>query len=109
MFKNKTLSISTDLKVIHLESIKDKAFGAIRFKDQILSFKTRLGIHSFFLKIPLDIVILNKEKRVVKLKENLLPNKLFFWNPQYFSVLELPSGFIRKLKLELGHIVEFNL
>ncbi|MBI3985187.1 MAG: DUF192 domain-containing protein [Candidatus Levybacteria bacterium] len=109
MLKNITLGVSTDLKVIQLKSLWDKTFGAIRFKDKILSFKTRFGIHSFFLKAPLDVVILDKEKRVVKIKENLLPNRLFFWNPKHSQVLELPSGFIEKLRLKVGHIVEFTL
>ena len=109
MLKNLNLDIKADSKVIHLKSIKDKSLGMIRFKNSILFLKTRFGIHSFFLKTPFDIIVLDKDKKIVKIKENFLPNRLFFWNPKYFLILELPDGLVRKLKLKVGHIVEFNL
>lgn len=109
MLKNVTAGISIDSKVTYLKSIKDKAFGAIKFNDKILHFETRFGVHSFFVKAPIDIIVLDKDRRVVKIKESLLPKRIFLWNPKYFLILELPKGSIEKLKLKLGHIVEFNL
>ncbi len=109
MLKNASLGISIDSKVIHLKNIKDKTLGAIRFHDKILFFKTRFGVHSFFVKTPIDIIVLGKNRRVVRIKKSLLPKRIFLWNPKYFLILELPKGSIEKLKLKVGHIIEFNL
>lgn len=109
MLKNASLGISIDSKVIHLKSIKDKTLGAIRFNDKILFFETRFGVHSFFVKAPIDIIVLDKDKKVVKIKKSLLPKRIFLWNPKYFLILELPKDSIEKLKLKVGHIIEFNL
>lgn len=66
-----------------------------------ICFKTRFGIHTFFLKFPIDVLILKNDK-VVKAREQLLPNKFFFWNPKYNDVVELPSGSIKRKGIKLG-------
>lgn len=59
-----------------------------------LLLKTRWGIHTFGMKYAIDVVILDKENKVVKIKENLKPNYFFVWNPKYNKVLELPTRFV---------------
>ncbi|MBI2026135.1 MAG: DUF192 domain-containing protein [Candidatus Levybacteria bacterium] len=107
MIKNSTSDTKLNLKVLHLESTKDKLLGAVKYKESVLFLKTRLGIHTFFVKTPLDILILDKNKRIVRIKEELLPNRVYFWNLRYSLVLELPRGVVKKLKLKVGHMVEF--
>lgn len=65
-------------------------------------FQTRFGIHTFGVRFPVDVVILDNKNRVVKLKQNLEPYRLFFWNPIYNQVLELPEGIIKKKNIQLG-------
>lgn len=64
--------------------------------------RTRFGIHTFFLKFPIDVLILDEKNRIVAIKQNLKPFRLFFWNPTYSRVLELPPGTIHALKLHPG-------
>lgn len=73
-----------------------------------LLFKTRFGIHTLGLKKPIDAVILNDQFKVVKLKQNLKPNNLFFWNPRYQWVLELPAEILRSSKTKLGDQLNFD-
>lgn len=61
-----------------------------------LLLKTRFGIHTFGMKFPIDVIILNKSYKVMDLRQNLKPNRIFVWNPRYFIVLELPGGTIKK-------------
>lgn len=63
---------------------------------------TRLGIHTFGLKYPIDVLILDKNSKVRFLKENLEPNRLFFWNFKYNQVLELPVQTIKRKGIKLG-------
>jgi uncharacterized membrane protein (UPF0127 family) len=72
-----------------------------------LLLKTRWGIHTFGMKYPIDVIILDDQNKIKKLKEHLQPNQLFLWNPVYQHVLELPSGFIQVNKLSQG--IELDL
>lgn len=83
--------ICQDLKVA--ESFIDRMFGLlIKSNPRNMLFKTRFGIHTFFLKEPIDLAVLDNDFKVVKIKKNLKPNRLFFWNPKYKLLLELPRN-----------------
>lgn len=90
--------------------ISDKAKFASSVIDQItglldpsnprfLIFDTRYGIHTFFMKTPIDVLILNEKHGVVKMKKGLLPNKLFLYSPKYKTVVEMPNGSIKKYQI----------
>jgi Uncharacterized ACR, COG1430 len=65
-------------------------------------FITRFGIHTFFMKYPIDIVILDLEDSVVYIFEDVKPFKFVFWNPKYKKVLELKSGYCKKFNIGIG-------
>jgi hypothetical protein len=89
-----------ELKAKKLESFPEKSKGLLGFdKPTSIYFKTRWGIHTFFMKFPIDVVVLDRQSRVVVLRKNLKPNRIFMWNPVYEEVLELPVGTILRLKL----------
>lgn len=69
-------------------------------------FKTRYGIHTFFMKYPIDILILDNKNRAVMLRERLLPNNIFLWNPIFSTVIELPAGTIQNSKTKKGDIID---
>ncbi len=71
-------------------------------KPYPLLLNTNFGIHTFFMKYPIDIVVLDKNNTVVKIKRNLAPWKLFFYSPIYSKILELPYGFIDHLKIKVS-------
>jgi uncharacterized membrane protein (UPF0127 family) len=88
---------------IEVKKLRVTTFGLMgKAKAYPIYFKTRFGIHTFFLKFPIDVVILDKEKRSVKLVENLSPNHFLFWNLKYNHVVELPQGTIKRKKIKLG-------
>lgn len=90
------------LRVRELKGIS-KSVGLIGKKEVFpVMFMTRFGIHTFGLKFPIDVLILDRSNMVVCLHENLKPNRIFIWNPRFKKVLELPGGFIRKEKIKKG-------
>lgn len=110
MLTNENTNISLKTDVSFAQSLKEKSLGvSFLEKPKAIFFKTHFGLHTFFVNFPLDIVVLDKNNKVVKLKENFLPNKIFLWNPIYSRILELPAGTINKLKIEIGNILKFNL
>ena len=93
-----------------LKSLREKSIGLIgRNSPDAIFFKTRFGIHTFFMKFKIDIVILDKQNRVVAFKKNLKPNRVFVWNPYFDKVLELPEGFTNSNKITLGTKVNLSL
>lgn len=61
--------------------------------------QTRFGIHTFGLKSPIDVLVLEKQNeeniyRIVQIKHSLSPNRIFFWNIKYNAILELPINAI---------------
>lgn len=83
-------------------NLKEKIIGLIGIdKPYALMIRTRFGIHTFGLKFPIDVLILNKQNLVVVMKENLKPNNIFLWNPRYEKVIELPPGTIREKTIKI--------
>jgi len=83
--------------------------GLIGEKNQkAIVFKTRFGIHTFLLRFPIDVIILDKNKKAVILKKELKPNSIFVWNIKYDTVVELPAKSIEKSKTEIGDILQLT-
>jgi len=92
--------VTKDLKVAI--SIKDKSLGLLNPKNpRSLLIYTRFGIHTFFLKETIDVVIADKNLCVKSLK-TLHPNSIFLYSPKYSAVIEIPSGTIKKSKTQIG-------
>jgi uncharacterized protein len=94
------------IKVRVAQNLYKKTIGLIgKDKPESLLIKTRFGIHTFGLKFPIDVVVLDNNI-VVQAKSHLCPNNLFFWNPKYDQILELPDGTIKRLRIKPGsHII----
>lgn len=90
-------------------NIKDKIIGLIgKEKPYALMIQTHFGIHTFGLKFPIDVLILDKKNKAVFLKKNLMPWRIFLWNPMFGKVLELPLGTIDKKKIKINDTVNIK-
>ncbi len=69
-------------------------------------FRTRFGIHTFGMRFPIDVLVLDSKNVVVVLKKQLNPNRIFIWNPRFDTVIELPEGEIEKLKIQKGSAIK---
>src|SRR5687768_13929398 len=88
--KTKNKTITSNLKLA--KTFSDNLFGLLKEKENTaMLFNTRFGIHTFFMKYPITIIILNKNYKVVKIKKNLQPYSFFFWNPKYSKIIELTN------------------
>ena len=88
------------------KNVKEKIFGLIgKKKPYSFMLKTHFGIHTFGLKFPIDILILDSNNKVVNIKPSLSPNRIYIWNPIYCKVLELEEGYIDKNQINLGNKV----
>lgn len=65
------------------------------------------SIHTFFMKFPIDIIFLDKHKRIVKIIPSLNPFRLsgIYFNAA--SVIELPAG-VAQDKASIGDLLSFE-
>lgn len=110
MIKNRTKNtiISKDFKL--LKGFRNKSKGLINSASpETIIFYTRFGIHTFGVKYPIDIIIIDKKFKVRCVKENLQPNRVYLWNPRYNLVTELENGAIKRSLTEINDFLEINL
>jgi uncharacterized membrane protein (UPF0127 family) len=65
------------------------------------------AIHSFGMKFPIDVVYLDRKKRVRKVRTEMVPWRLSMCLLAH-SVLELPSGSIARTHTQSGDQLEFR-
>jgi hypothetical protein len=109
-----TIKNNTNNKIIcenirRVKNEKDKVLGLIGSNNnQGLLMNTRFGIHTLFMKISIDVLVLDQNQKVVKIKENLKPFRIFFWNPKFSTIIELPTGIIENTKTKIGDLLEIT-
>ncbi len=104
--RNKTKGTILSEKVVKATSFWEKTKGLLfSYEPSSLLLKTRCGIHTFGMKYPLDILVLDRNNCVVKIQEGLLPNRICIWNPLFDTVLELPENTIQNSKTTLSDIL----
>jgi uncharacterized protein len=100
---NKTKQKILSTEVIIPKSLLDQSLGLLKHKTPVaMLLKTRYGIHTFGMRYPIDVLILDKQNHVVAIKEHLKPNRIFMWNFYFETVLELPRQTIEKTKTQIG-------
>jgi|SRR3989344_4538383 len=91
------------MKVKHLTGFVEKIIG-LSFKTKIkpVYFETRWGIHTFFVREPIDVIIVDDKFVVRKIVRCLKPRRIMFWNPIYKKVIEVPLNYVRYSKVKIG-------
>lgn len=65
------------------------------------------SIHTFFMRLPVDIVCLDRDNRVVRSIQGVRPWRVVSGGRRTQSILELPAGSVRKKGLGVGDQVEY--
>lgn len=97
------------LKVSYAKTLPERVIGLIGAKKpRAVMLKTHFGIHTFGVRFPIDVLVLDKQDKVVSIKQSLKTNRLFFWNPLWDIVIELPEGTIDKKNVKKGDQIQFT-
>lgn len=100
---NQTTGVIISENAQYLTVLVDKTLGLLNPNfSRYLWFNTRFGIHTFGLKTPIDVLVLDKNYKVVYSKPNLLPWRIFIYSPVYNQVIELPANTINKNSIRVG-------
>jgi uncharacterized membrane protein (UPF0127 family) len=66
------------------------------------------GIHTFFMRITIDVVFVDGEGKVLKTAENVRPFRVVMCARHTRHTLELPAGTVGQTKTEVGDQVEIS-
>lgn len=86
--------------------LKGLMFRRDPIKDEGLWIVPCNAIHMFFMKFPIDVILLNKHNEVVRVYQGLEPWKLTKPLKAAHSTLELPFGSIKLLDIRIGSIIQ---
>lgn len=67
------------------------------------------GIHTIGMKFPIDVVFLDKDFYVLGLISGMHPYRVSGVHMRGYSVIELPSGTLKKSRTEIGDKLEISL
>ncbi len=73
-----------------------------------LWIKPSSGVHTVGMKFPIDVIGLDKDRRVIKLWHNLVPYRLTSVSGKLRSVVELSAGRIAQCGVELGDVLQIE-
>lgn len=62
-------------------------------------------IHTFFMKYMIDALYLDKNNNIIFIDENLKPGKVGKRIKKALSVIELPSGNVKKFNIKIGDLI----
>ena len=65
------------------------------------------GVHTFGMKFAIDVIFLNKKKKVLKIRPNMVKRRLAL-SLLAHSVLELPAGRLAETGTVAGDLLEFE-
>jgi uncharacterized protein len=112
MIRNQTKKFTIIKEAKPCRSIPSKAFGFMfRFKKPeealvfIFNSERRADLHMLFVFFSIDVLFLDKDKKVVDIKKNFKPFTYYAPKTKAMYVVELPVGLLGKTKT--GDIIGF--
>lgn len=65
------------------------------------------GVHTFGMNFPIDVLFLSKDRRVLKIRDNMVRGRMSFCLRAH-SVLEIPAGTAGETGTEVGDQLDFE-
>jgi len=98
----------TKVKIQKAMTFWDKVRG-LMFKKNIkpIYLETRWGIHTFFVREPLLVFVLDDDCVVCR-KKKIDPWRMFFWHPKNRHVLEFPADSQIAQGLKIGDRIDLD-
>jgi uncharacterized membrane protein (UPF0127 family) len=75
--------------------------GLICRREPVFFFSP-FGVHTFFVKTPIDVVLVDKKLRIIRIYCGIKPFRILLWKYFWVYVLEAESGFASRHRLKRG-------
>ena len=89
-----------NIKLKKVNSFKEKFFGLMGKTniDYALLFRCN-GIHTFFMKEDIDIILTDKNYKILFLYKNLKKNRIILPKKSVYYTIELPFNSIKRIRI----------
>ncbi len=77
---------------------KLKGLMFVKNFDYILKFKCN-GIHTFFMKTNIDVILTDKKNKILHIYRNLKPWKIILPKKNVVFTYEMPTGYLKNIKV----------
>ncbi|MBI3036453.1 DUF192 domain-containing protein [Candidatus Woesearchaeota archaeon] len=111
--KNVTRNTIIAMRSKTADSVLSRSVGLMFSKPtqsaMVLKFSAEaiIGLHTFFVFFPIDILFVDSRLRIVEMNGGMKPFTTYSPKKKAKYVIELPAGTIRKSKTRLGDEVAF--
>jgi uncharacterized membrane protein (UPF0127 family) len=87
-------------KIKNANTFFEKLKGLMFIKnfDYILKFKTN-GIHTFFMKTNIDVIMTDKNNKILYIYRNLSKNKIIWPKKKVKYTYEMPVNYLKDLQI----------
>lgn len=110
--RGKEVSGSTSLRVIPATTFLQRLVGLLGRKDlsdhQCLWLSPCSSIHTFGMRFSIDVIFLDKNKRVLGFSDSVKPNRIRVSPKGTASVLELSEGNRSRTGIDLDDLLNFD-
>ena len=88
------------IRVIEAKSFKDRLLGLCfkKNKDYCMYFDNCNSIHTFFMKEPIDVVMTDKNNKIIYIKKNMKKNRIILPKKNVSKTYEFPNNYIKDQK-----------
>jgi uncharacterized membrane protein (UPF0127 family) len=112
MLRNKSKNKILARKIGFCKNSFSKALGLMfsrKSKTLIFIFEKEkiISLHMFFVFYPIDVLFLDRNKKIVQLKENFKPFRIMIAKKPAKYIIELPEGIIKKTNTRTGDTISF--
>lgn len=113
MLRNITRKTTFSRKTKHCNNIFSKGLGLMFSKKTnialVFDFKKEkiISLHMLFVFYSIDVIFLNKDRKVVEIKENFKPFTFYMPKNKAKYIVELPTGFVKKSETKVGDKLSF--
>ncbi len=113
MLRNKRNNAVLAVEAKICRSMLSKAIGLMFSKKSralILVFDKEkvISLHMLFVFFPIDVLFLNKSKKVVEIKEGFKPFRFYTPKNKAKYVIELPNKTLKNTRTSIGDTISFK-
>lgn len=73
-------------------------------RETVFLFRNCRAIHTFFMRCPIDVILTDREGKIVQLRENMRPWRIHLGAGAGRDLYEAAGGFIREHGLKTGAV-----
>lgn len=103
--RNLVLAEYAEIADTFFSRMKGLLFRKSLVKSAALIIKPTSSLHTFFMQFPIDIAFLDKDNKILKISQNVLPFRFIACSLRAKIALEFPAGTLNSTHTQSGDAI----